>query len=135
VGERRLRLLRDLSLRGDGRTVDVDATCARLIDAIGAHPLDVPFAAIYLRDGAVLRRTACAGGDPGHPAVTGALPDVVDLADPGPAARAWALPDAAQGRPTDVTGVADRLTLPAGPWGDPTAAALALPLPSAAEDQ
>ncbi|MET8367582.1 ATP-binding protein [Micromonospora sp. NPDC005194] len=135
VGERRLRLLRDLSLRGDGRTVDVDATCARLIDAIGDHPLDVPFAAIYLRDGAVLRRTACAGGDAGHPTVAGALPDVVDLADPSPAARAWALPDAAQGRPTDVTGVADRLPLPAGPWGDATRTALALPLPSAAEDQ
>ncbi|MFG1653190.1 ATP-binding protein [Micromonospora sp. NPDC049275] len=132
VGERRLRLLRDLSLRGDGRTVDVDATCARLIDAIGGHPLDVPFAAIYLRDGAVLRRTARTGGDP---TVAGALPDVVDMADPSPAARAWALADAAQGRAVDVTGVADRLPVPAGPWGDPTRTALALPLPSAADDQ
>ncbi|MEU5785086.1 ATP-binding protein [Micromonospora lupini] len=135
VGERRLRLLRDLSLGGDGRTVDVDATCARLVDAIGGHPLDVPFAAIYLRDGAVLRRTACTGGDPGHHTVAGTLPDVVDVADPSPAARAWGLPDAAQGRPVDVRGVADRLPLPAGPWGDPTRTALALPLPSAAEDQ
>ncbi|MGC4773400.1 ATP-binding protein [Micromonospora sp. DT44] len=136
VGERRLRLLRDLSLRGDGRTVDVDATCARLIDAIDGHPLDVPFAAIYLRDGGTLRRIASAGGDPGHATVTAALPTVVDLADPGPAARAWALPDAASGRPTEVTGVAERLPLPAGPWGDPARAALALPLPSgAAEDQ
>ncbi|MGC4879922.1 ATP-binding protein [Micromonospora sp. DT43] len=132
VGERRLRLLRDLSLRGDGRTVDVDATCARLIDAIGGHPLDVPFAAIYLRDGAVLRRTARTGGDP---RVAGALPDVVDMADPSPAARAWALADAAQGRAVDVTGVADRLPVPAGPWGDPTRTALVLPLPSAADDQ
>ncbi|MGC4854879.1 ATP-binding protein [Micromonospora sp. DT4] len=135
VGERRLRLLRDLSLRGDGRTVDVDATCSRLIDAIGGHPLDVPFAAIYLRDGAALRRIACAGGEPPHAIVTGTLPSVVDLADPSPTARAWALPEAASGRPADVTGVADRLSLPAGPWGDPTRAALALPLPSAAEDQ
>lgn len=135
VGERRLRLLRDLSLRGDGRTVDVDATCARLIDAIGGHPLDVPFAAIYLRDGGTLRRIASAGGDPGHGTSTGALPTVVDLADPAPTARAWALPDAAAGRPTDVTGLDERLSLPAGPWGDPARAALALPLPSAAEDQ
>ncbi|GAA2190780.1 ATP-binding protein [Micromonospora lupini] len=135
VGERRLRLLRDLSLGGDGRTVDVDATCARLVDAIGGHPLDVPFAAIYLRDGAVLRRTACTGGDPGHRPVAETLPDVVDVADPSPAAHAWGLPDAAQGRPVDVPGVTDRLPLPAGPWGDPTRTALALPLPSATEDQ
>ncbi|MFF5181339.1 ATP-binding protein [Micromonospora sp. NPDC000316] len=135
VGERRLRLLRDLSLRGDGRTVDVDATCARLIDAIGGHPLDVPFAAIYLRDGSVLRRIACVGGEPGHPTVPGALPDAVELADSGAGVRAWGLPDAARGRPTEVAGLADRLPLPAGPWGDPVRTALALPLPSAAEDE
>ncbi|MET7880579.1 ATP-binding protein [Micromonospora profundi] len=135
VGERRLRLLRDLSLRGDGRTVDVDATCARLIDAIGGHPLDVPFAAIYLRDNEVLRRTACVGGPPGQTTVPGALPDAVDLAAPGPVARAWGLPDAARGRLVEVTGLAELLPLPAGPWDDPTRVALALPLPSAAEDQ
>ncbi|MEU5907024.1 ATP-binding protein [Micromonospora sp. NPDC047467] len=135
VGERRLRLLRDLSLGGDGRTVDVDATCARLIDAIGGHPLDVPFAAIYLRDGAVLRRIACVGGEPGHSTVPKVLPDAVELADPGPAVRVWGLPDAARGRPTEVAGIADRLPLPAGPWGDPVRTALALPLPSAAEGE
>ncbi|WLS43704.1 ATP-binding protein [Micromonospora profundi] len=135
VGERRLRLLRDLSLRGDGRTVDVDATCARLVDAIGGHPLDVPFAAIYLRDGEVLRRTACVGGPPGQTTVLGALPDAVDLAAPGPVPRAWGLPDAARGRLVEVTGLAELLPLPAGPWDDPALVALALPLPSAAEDQ
>ncbi|MET8123199.1 ATP-binding protein [Micromonospora sp. NPDC005189] len=130
VGERRLRLLRDLSVLGDGRTVDVDATGARLIDAIDGHPLDVPFAAIYVRDGAVLRRIA--GGGQGHP---GVLPDTVELAAPGPGAYAWGLPDAAEGRPAQVTDVADRLPLPAGPWGDPVRTALALPLPSGDEDQ
>ncbi|MBQ0902291.1 ATP-binding protein [Micromonospora sp. U21] len=135
VGERRLRLLRDLSVRGDGRTIDVDATCARLIDAIDAHPLDVPFAAIYLRDGTVLRRVAWAGGDPGDATVAEALPEAIELTDPGTAARAWGLPAATEGRPTRVTGVADRLPLPAGPWKDPVDTALALPLPSAAEDQ
>ena len=94
VGERRLRLLRDLSVLGDGRTVDVDATGARLIDVIDGHPLDVPFAAIYLRDGAVLRRVACTGGDQARRA----LPDAVELTDPGPPAYAWGLADAAEGR-------------------------------------
>ncbi|MBG6066049.1 ATP-binding protein [Micromonospora ureilytica] len=132
VGERRLRLLRDLSVLGDGRTVDVDATGARLIDVIDGHPLDVPFAAIYLRDGTALRRVACTGGDRGH---AGALPDTVELTDPGPPAYAWGLTDAVEGRTTQVTDVADRLPLPAGPWDDPVRNALALPLPSADEDQ
>ncbi|MGC5311753.1 ATP-binding protein [Micromonospora zamorensis] len=132
VGERRLRLLRDLSVLGDGRTVDVDVTAARLIATIDSHPLDVPFAAVYLRDGAVLRRLARTGGDQGH---EGALPDTVELADPGPVAYAWGLPDAAEGRPTQVTDVADRLPLPAGPWGDLVRTTLALPLPSGDEDQ
>ncbi|MET8092507.1 ATP-binding protein [Micromonospora sp. NPDC005220] len=132
VGERRLRLLRDLSVLGDGRTVDVDATGARLIDVIAGHPLDVPFAAIYLRDGTALRRVACTGVDQGH---AGALPDTVELADPGPPGYAWGLTDAAEGRATQVTDVADRLPLPAGPWDDPVRTALALPLPSADEDQ
>ncbi|MCG5447933.1 ATP-binding protein [Micromonospora hortensis] len=132
VGERRLRLLRDLSVLGDGRTVDVDATGARLIDVIDGHPLDVPFAAIYLRDGTALRRVACTGSDQGH---AQALPDAVELTDPGPPAYAWGLTDAAEGRATQVTDVTDRLPLPAGPWNDPVRTALALPLPSADEDQ
>ncbi|WP_330441037.1 ATP-binding protein [Micromonospora sp. NBC_00821] len=132
VGERRLRLLRDLSVLGDGRTVDVDATGARLIDVIDGHPLDVPFAAIYLRDGTALRRVACTGSDQGH---AQALPDAVELTDPGPPAYAWGLADAAEGRATQVTDVTDRLPLPAGPWNDPVRTALALPLPSADEDQ
>ncbi|MCG5463512.1 ATP-binding protein [Micromonospora sp. MED01] len=132
VGERRLRLLRDLSVLGDGRTVGVDATGARLIDVIDGHPLDVPFAAIYLRDGTALRRVTCTGGDQGH---APALPDTVELTDPGPPAYAWGLADAAEGRATQVTDVADRLPLPAGPWNDPVRTALALPLPSADEDQ
>ncbi|MCX5116979.1 ATP-binding protein [Micromonospora sp. NBC_00362] len=132
VGERRLRLLRDLSVLGDGRTVDVDATGARLIDVIDGHPLDVPFAAIYLRDGTALRRVACTGSDQGH---AQALPESVELTDPGPPAYAWGLTDAAEGRATQVTDVTDRLPLPAGPWNDPVRTALALPLPSADEDQ
>ncbi|MEU8185272.1 ATP-binding protein [Micromonospora sp. NPDC049047] len=132
VGERRLRLLRDLSVLGDGRTVDVPATSVRLTDAIEGHPLDVPFTAIYLRDGTVLRRVACTGGDQGY---QGALPDTVELADTGRVADGWGLADAARGRPTAVPNIADRLSVPGGPWGDPVRSALALPLPSGDEDQ
>ncbi|WP_231925044.1 ATP-binding protein [Micromonospora purpureochromogenes] len=126
VGERRLGLLRDLSVRGDGRTVDVDSTCARLVEAIGGHRLDVPFAAIYLREGAALRRVACTGDGP----VAAVLPDVVVDGDP-----AWGLWAAGGGATTEVHGVAERMTLPAGAFDEPAASAVALPLPSAEADQ
>lgn len=49
IGERRLRLLRDLA----GRTVGVEiaGTCQRLCDVIRQYPFDLPFAALYLLDG------------------------------------------------------------------------------------
>ncbi|MEH0830576.1 hybrid sensor histidine kinase/response regulator, partial [Micromonospora sp. CPCC 205714] len=128
VGERRLGLLRDLSVRGDGRTVDVASTCARLVEAIGGHRLDVPFAAIYLREGAALRRVACTDDAP----AAEALPDVVLNGDP-----AWELWAASRGAATEVHGVAQRFTLPAGAFDEPVASAmvLPLPLPSAEADQ
>ncbi|WP_346533981.1 ATP-binding protein [Micromonospora sp. DPT] len=126
VGERRLGLLRDLSVRGDGRTVDVASTCARLVEAIGGHRLDVPFAAIYLREGTALRRVACTGAGP----VAAVLPDVVVDGDP-----AWGLWAAGGGATTEVHGVAQRMTLPAGAFDEPVATAVALPLPSAEADQ
>lgn len=127
VGERRLRLLRDLAVRGDGRTVDVASTCARLAEAVGGHPLDVPFAAIYLREDVLLRRVACVGGEK----VGAALPATVAAADD----PEWGLAAAAGGAATEVAGLAGRLTVPAGAWGDPVDTALALPLPSAEADQ
>ncbi|MFV2114778.1 ATP-binding protein [Micromonospora sp. LOL_025] len=127
VGERRLRLLRDLSVGGDGRTVDVESTCARLADAIGGHPLDVPFAAIYLREGALLRRAAHVGGDSVAAALPGTLPTGEE--------HEWGLAAAALGTTTEVAGVDRRLALPAGPWDDPVGTALALPLPSAEAGQ
>ncbi|MFG1888637.1 ATP-binding protein [Micromonospora sp. NPDC049051] len=127
VGERRLRLLRDLSVGGDGRTVDVGSTCARLAQAIGGHPLDVPFAAIYLREGALLRRAAHVGGA----AVAAALPGTL----PAGEGHEWGLGAAAGGTTTEVSGVDGRLVLPAGPWGDPLRTARALPLPSAEAGQ
>ncbi|MEV0723664.1 ATP-binding protein [Micromonospora purpureochromogenes] len=125
VGERRLGLLRDLSVRGDGVTVDVASTCARLVEAIGGHRLDVPFAAIYLREGATLHRVACTGDGP-----AAVLPDVVVDGDP-----AWGLWGAGGGATTEVHGVAERMTLPAGAFHEPAATAVALPLPSAEAHQ
>src|SRR6202166_177654 len=49
IGERRLRVLRDLAVRPIGLG-SVDKSCERLCEVLGQYPLDTPFAAIYLND-------------------------------------------------------------------------------------
>lgn len=49
LGERRLRLLRDLASKSSEMR-SVEATCRDVMAAIAAHPLDVPFAVLYLRE-------------------------------------------------------------------------------------
>ena len=49
LGERRLRLLRDVALTaGDARSVET--ACSALMTTMSAHTLDIPFAMIYVRD-------------------------------------------------------------------------------------
>ncbi|GAA2909996.1 hypothetical protein Acy02nite_89260 [Actinoplanes cyaneus] len=127
VGERRLRLLRDLALPTAGRPVSVDGTCAQLCEVIAEHPLDVPFAAVYLREGMVLRRSATVGG------VDAALPEQITL--DGAGEDPWRLRAAAGAVVAELGDVADRLTLTGGPWHDPVRTAVAQPLPSADRSQ
>ncbi|WP_269748447.1 SpoIIE family protein phosphatase [Actinoplanes awajinensis] len=124
VGERRLRLLRDLALPGG---TGLEQTCERLCAVIGEHPLDVPFAAVYLRDGAVLRRYAAVGAD------ASALPDAVPLDAAGD--DSWGLRAAAGGSGAAVDDVLERFLLPGGAFGDPVRVAVAEPLPSADRSQ
>ncbi len=136
VGERRLRLLRDLSLPAG--TVDVRETCARLAAVLGEDPLDVPFAAIYLRDGGVLRLAACVGADADGEAVEAALPRSLslgadELAYPGD--DPWGLRAAAAGGTGRIDDVSKRVAVTGGPWGDPVRTAVAQPLPSADREQ
>jgi signal transduction histidine kinase/CheY-like chemotaxis protein len=119
VGERRLRLLREVSLPAGAVLDDVDRTCARLCEVIGEHPLDVPFAAVYLREGTILRRVATTG------AAARSLPAEIQDQDH------WGVRAAAADGTVQVTDVGDRITVPAGPWGDPVQLAVAQPLPSA----
>ncbi|GAA3957918.1 SpoIIE family protein phosphatase [Actinoplanes auranticolor] len=141
VGERRLRLLRDLSLPAGTETADVAETCARLSAVIGEQPLDVPFAAIYLRDGGLLRLAACVGADADDSPVQAALPVTLSVGE----ARAdaaypegddpWGLRAAAAGRTARTDDVVKRLAVTGGPWGDPVRVAVAQPLPSADREQ
>ncbi|GIF41781.1 SpoIIE family protein phosphatase [Actinoplanes xinjiangensis] len=126
VGERRLRLLRDLAVPAGGRTADVHQVCTRLCAVMGEHGIDVPFAAIYLRDGALLRRAAAVGVDDAD-----ALPPTVA----GPAGDGWRLLVAAGGESVDIGDVAERLAVTGGAWDDPVRTAVAVPLPSAERSQ
>ncbi|MEU8240872.1 SpoIIE family protein phosphatase [Actinoplanes missouriensis] len=127
VGERRLRLLHDLALPGGDGTAGVEQTCTQLGEVLGGHSLDVPFAAIYLRDGGVLRRQTLAG------AAATDLPAQVALDGPvtldGDADDPWGLRAAAGGQITEVEDLGGRLTLTGGAFGDPVRASLAQPLP------
>jgi GAF domain-containing protein len=131
VGERRLRLLRDLaSQAGDAR--GVAQACRDAAAAIAGHPLDVPFALLYLRESGTDRfvRHAAVGLD----GALGGAPDGEHPGAPSVAvgdAAGWPLLRAAVGETVFVHDVADRLALAGGLFGDPVRAALALPLAGA----
>src|ERR1700727_2178534 len=50
IGERRLRVLRDLAARTVG-VEGVEDSCRRLCEVLAQYPLDTPFAALYMIDG------------------------------------------------------------------------------------
>ncbi|HWS31288.1 MAG TPA: ATP-binding protein, partial [Actinoplanes sp.] len=122
VGERRLRLLRDLAVPAVGGT-GIGRVTADLCAIIGEQPLDVPFAVIYLNDGGILRRSALVGVD------ASALPETVVLDGDGD--DPWRLRAVATGTATATVPVGGLLTLSGGAFGDPVGTAVAVPLPSA----
>jgi hypothetical protein len=92
LGDRRLRLLRDLASKA-GETRSVETTCRDVARAIAEHPLDVPFALIYLRepDGKTLR--LC--GKVQMPEKALLSPVSVNITEPG--SDIWSLAQAAAG--------------------------------------
>ncbi|MBB3677669.1 signal transduction histidine kinase/ActR/RegA family two-component response regulator [Modestobacter versicolor] len=110
LGERRQRLLHDLSTAG-AVLGDEPAVLAALCEALATDPLDVPFAAVYLDDdGGRLRRAAVVG----CPAER--LPATLD--------------DAAR-----LPGQVPELGLVGGFWQDPVSDAVLLPLTASAGDE
>ena len=129
IGERRLRVLRDLAARSVGAEDPSDCarrTCAVLSD----FPLDLPFAALYLTEPGGLRaRRACCSGE--H--VEAQFPERLNLDDPpdGWPLRALYQDESAQELPSlDALGV--RLSLP--PWPESVERAVLLPLKSAGKE-
>jgi signal transduction histidine kinase len=127
VDERRLAALRDLGAR-TGEARSAEAACVNMAEALASHPLDAPFALIYLADDDFQRArlAGVAGAVAGDPAA----PDIVDLqATDAP----WPLGQAAKTlAPVLVEQLGARFShLPAGPWADPPHTALIAPLVTA----
>ncbi|NEU71521.1 response regulator [Hassallia byssoidea VB512170] len=130
LGDRRLRLLRDLASRA-GETRSVETTCRDVAASIAEHPLDVPFALIYLRDpdGKTLR--LC--GKVKMPEKALLSPVSVNITEPK--SDIWSLAQAAAGETVLIEGVDSLFLLPGGPWNEPTRAALVMPIASSTQTE
>jgi PAS domain S-box-containing protein len=128
LGERRLRLLRDLASKA-GETRSVEMTCQDVAGAIAEHPLDVPFALIYLRepDGKTLTLRSCVQMPEGE------LLSPVSFDITAPGTDVWSLAQAATGETVLVDGIEQYTSLPGGPWNEPTRAALVMPIASSSQ--
>ena len=128
LGERRLRLLRDLASKA-GETQSVEATCREVVAAIAAHPLDVPFALLYLRepDGRTLTLRGSVGLRESEPA----SPRSVNLTTYRN--EVWSLACAAGGEKVLVEEVESHANVPGGPWNEPVRSALVMPIASSGQ--
>ncbi|HEY3731086.1 MAG TPA: ATP-binding protein [Steroidobacteraceae bacterium] len=121
IGERRLQVLRDLAAR-PVELEGIEQCCSRLCETLAQYSLDVPFAALYLVEGAErqARRVASTGELPSH-----LLPEQLALTD-----SLWPLATLTQSGATQelqhLPSVGIRI--PAGPWPDLVQRALVLPL-------
>src|SRR5580704_4320050 len=127
IGERRLRVLRDLAAGAVG-VEGAEENCRRLCEVLARYPLDVPFAALYLIDGAQpqARRVARTGELsaqllPPELALTDSLWPLSQLLASGAAQELQHLPQAG-------------IDIAAGPWPEPVQRALVLPLKGAGQE-
>jgi PAS domain S-box-containing protein len=127
LGERRLRLLRDLASRA-GVLRSLKTASQDVMAAIEGHPLDVPFALLYLRDatGTTLELCGVSGLDKNFTA----FPQQFDL---GGTVDSWQFAQAASGETVVIDDIAGRLQLPGGPWGEPVGSALVMPIASSGQ--
>ncbi len=128
--ERRLRLLRDLSFKA-GETRNVEAICADMAIAIAEHPLDVPFALIYLRepDG----KTLTLKGKVGLEKDASACPAIVSWESNTHAI--WPFREGISGKTVLVKDVHECIQVLGGPINMPVQSALIMPITSTGKTQ
>ena len=128
IGERRLRVLRDLAARAVSAD-SVEESCRGACDALEQFPFSIPFAAIYLLDaeGATARRAACTRGLSGQVA-----PLQIDATNSDWPIEALLASESTQ-QVGDLSGRG--LMVPAGPWPDPVRDVFLLPLKGSGTDR
>jgi PAS domain S-box-containing protein len=128
VGERRLRMLRDLAAQAVG-AASVEESCHGACEVLEQHPFSAPFAAIYLldQDANTGRRIAYTRGLPEH-----ALPPALDASS-----GVWPVEALLSSEePQVVARLPERgIEIPAGPWPDLVQHACLLPLKSASGER
>jgi putative addiction module CopG family antidote len=124
LGERRLRLQRDLAARS-GDTRSVDTTCKDILSTIAEYPLDVPFALIYLSesDGKSVRLCGSVGANINE----SIAPLRVVLEE---FTGIWPLAEVMVGHTALIEGLNRHITIVGGPWNEIVYEAIALPIPS-----
>ena len=130
VARRRLEALRRLT-PPPGSIATVDAACDFAVRAIGEAPRDIPFAAVYLMDEGGARATLRAltpAGEHGLPAAVTASDEASPLHRV--VARVLTTGQTAGSPELEEAG----LHLPGGPWPEPAARAIALPLAGGGDD-
>ncbi|ACC80914.1 type II toxin-antitoxin system ParD family antitoxin [Nostoc punctiforme] len=124
LGERRLRLQRDLAARS-GDTRSVETTCKDILSTIAEYPQDVPFALIYLSepDGKTVRLSGSvrANINESIAPLKVVLEEFTDI---------WPLAEVMLGNTTLIEGLNRHITIVGGPWNEIVYQAIALPIPS-----
>ncbi len=147
IGERRLRVLKDLATRTVG-VEQQDDFARRTCEVLSDYPLDLPFAALYLTEpgGQWARRAGCTGpalrdaGDPGDAgneaprrSAADAFPERLSLVDPP---DGWPLRALIDGAPAQdlpsMSALGVSLAMPG--WPEPLERAVLLPLKSAGRE-
>ncbi len=134
IGERRLRMLRELAAQA-AEAKTTEAACAIAASTLATNSSDIPFALLYLLDagGNQARLMGTAGLAPG----TTASPPTVDLGAPTAESTGWPLARAA--RMGWIELVSDLHTrfgpLPGGPWPEAPHSALILLIASPGQER
>ncbi len=125
LGDRRLRLLRDLSSKASA-TQSVEATCLDALAVIASSPMDVPFALLYLRDSDTKRLIL--QGTVGIQAGEVVSPKTIELETNG--TDVWSLAKAANGETILIEAVDNYTTILGGAFSEPVKSAIVLPIAS-----
>jgi PAS domain S-box-containing protein len=127
VGERRIVALRDLGARA-GEAKTAEEACAIAAKTLASHDKDVPFVLLYVLEAAGTR--ARLGGAAGVEMATAFSPLVSDLRESPD--RGWPLAEVIRSETLHVvTRLGERFAVvPPGPWSDPPAQAVVVPIPS-----